>query len=209
MDQEITVMQIVRVPPRGKLVVEANGRRYNSLDEVTHPPTRQRILAAIGELVSFAGNYAALVDAGLAPPIRPPESPSAAPEEALAEEQAKFLAALEQERDSLRQAASKPRLPLIPLPGRRPSTAEPPPIVDIVAPKLAAPLSIVEQIDAILQKYLAAEPELAKHDVHLKQADAGLRILVDNRVYERPAEIPDKRIQLAIKMALKEWESRK
>ena len=202
MDKEITVMQIVRVPPRGKLVVEADGRRFESLDEVTHRPTRQRILVAIGELVSFAGKYEALVDAGLAPPIAP--SPGAPPEEALEERQARFLESLERERDALQQRASQSRPPLIPLPGRRP----PPPPPE-VRPTPSAPTSIVEHIDAVLQKYVAADPQLVDRDIHLKQSGEGLRIIIDNHIYERPADIPEKNIQLAIKMALKEWESQK
>jgi hypothetical protein len=206
MDQEIVVMQVVRIPPRGKLVVEAGGHRFESLDEVTHRPTRQRILAAIGELVSFAGNYETLVDAGLAPPIAPPGG-GGLREELLEEKQARFLESLERQRDAMQQKASQSRAPLIPLPGRPP----PPPLPVDVAPPVpaASPLSIIEHIDAVLQKYLAADPALANRDIHLKDAGEGLRILVDNHIYERPAEVPDKRIQLAIKMALKEWESRK
>jgi hypothetical protein len=67
----------------------------------------------------------------------------------------------------------------------------------------------VEHIDAVLQKYVAADPQLVDRDIHLKQSGEGLRIVIDNHIYERPADIPEKNIQLAIKMALKEWESQK
>lgn len=92
----------------------------------------------------------------------------------------------------------------------------PHPAVEALAPASPAPeqapspreLSIVEQIDAILQKYIAADPRLARRSIHLEHApNGGLRITVDNNYYQRPAEIEEKEVQLVIKMALKEWES--
>ena len=70
------------------------------------------------------------------------------------------------------------------------------------------PLSVAKQIDAILQKHLAADPALANRDIHLKQSDEGLRIVVDNQAFKRPADVPDKQVQLVLKMALQEWEAR-
>lgn len=207
MEQEIKVMQVIRVPPRGQLVVEADGRRYHSLAEVTHAPTRQRLLAAIGELVSFAGSYENLVNEGLAPPILPPAppTPEASAEEALEERRARFLAALEHQRDAVQQAAAMARPSMIPLPGRRP---ELPPLDVTTSAPTTGPLSVAKQIDAILQKHLAADPALANRDIHLKQSDEGLRIVVDNQAFKRPADVPDKQVQLVLKMALQEWEAR-
>jgi hypothetical protein len=70
MDKPIEVMRIVRRPPLGKLVVEQNGRQFERLAEVNHPQAAQMMLAAIGELVAFAGGYEALVAAGFAPELR-------------------------------------------------------------------------------------------------------------------------------------------
>lgn len=71
-----------------------------------------------------------------------------------------------------------------------------------------APLSIVEQIDAIVQKHLANEPKMEGRSIHLEQSPAGgLHIKVDGEYYQRPAEIQDRDVQLLIKMALKEWEA--
>jgi hypothetical protein len=207
MEQEISVMQVIRIPPRGKLMVEADGRRYQSLAEVTHAPTRQRLLAAIGELVSFAGSYENLVNEGLAPPILPPATlaPEVSGDEALEEQRARFLAALEHQRDVAQQAAAMARPSMIPLPGRRPE----PPLPDMTtSASTTGPLSVAKQIDAILQKHLAADPALANRDIHLTQSDEGLRIIVDHLPYKRPADIPDKQVQLLLKMALQEWESR-
>lgn len=207
MKDELEIMRIWRIPPLGKLVIEANGKRYSSLAEVRDPKLKQRTLAAIGEMISFAGEYQTLVDAGVAPAIAPPAAhtpPESAPAD-LTREQAEFLARLEAERDEI--AARKPR-------GRRLRlSGEPEPLVvftetgdvkPVDAP--TRPKSIAEQIDAILQKHLAADPTLADRVVALEQNPAGgLRIKVDGVYYEKPTDIPDKDVQLAIKMAVKEW----
>ena len=69
-------------------------------------------------------------------------------------------------------------------------------------------LSLVEQVDAILQRHLLTEPELAERNIHLVQdPSGGLIIEVDGQRYQRPREIENPRIQLMIKQALKEWEA--
>ena len=68
MRRELEVMRILRVPPLGKLVAEVNGERYQNLSEITDEKARRVLLAAIGELIDFAGSYQALVDAGVASP---------------------------------------------------------------------------------------------------------------------------------------------
>ena len=65
MKNEIEMMRVLRVPPMGKLVVDANEERYATLADVTNPKVRQRLLAAIGELVDFCGGYKVLEDAGV------------------------------------------------------------------------------------------------------------------------------------------------
>lgn len=203
MDNEIEVMRVLRVPPMGKLVVEVNGQRYERLADVTNPPLRQRLMAAIGELIVFSDGYKTLVDAGLAPPImaepttRISDQEPASPE--IEAQRAAFLSSLERERDAMAAQAN-----LTPDPGYVVSAAardEP-----LAA---ARPSGIAGQIDAILQKYVKAEPKLEGRSIHLEQAPTGgLRIKVDNQVYQRPAEIKEKEVQLVIKMALKEWEAR-
>lgn len=202
MRNEINLMQVLRVPPLGKLMVEINKERYESLANVTNEKLKRALLAAIGELVGFAGGYEVLVEAGVAPPVTSPEPAAAQPQPSLEKQQAAFLAALEAERAALR-APSEPVKPSV-LSGLRssmtpaPQTAEPP----------SAGLSIVEQIDAILQRRLAADASMAQRSVHLeKDPSGGLRIRVDGTIYQKPAEIKDTKIQIHIRQALKEWES--
>ena len=202
MRKEIEIMRVLRVPPLGKLVVEVNSQRYESLSEIKEENVRHLLLAAIGELMSFAGGYQKLVDAGVAPPLDTPAS-TAGEGTSLTQQQANFLASLEAERDALKGVpAPKPSFPVLSGVQPRAEPARTPPVSE------AKSLNLVEQIDAMLQQYVAADPELARRSIHLVQdPNGGLQIEVDGKYYRRPREIEDRKIQLVIKRALKDWES--
>ena len=202
MPKEIEVMQVLRVPPMSKLVVSVNDKRYERLSELKEGKTKRLLLVAIGELIDFAGGYQELVDAGVAPRLKSTASadntpkPASSPVE-LQDQQQRFLANLEAERNAIRNtASSKPHVSV--LSGLRPSMKTNQPPVN----------NLIEQIDKILQAHLQNEPELAEQSIHFLQSPAGgLQIEIDGQVYQRPREIEDKRIQFVIKRALKEWES--
>lgn len=198
MQNEIEIMRVLRIPPMGKLVVSFNGQRYQSIQELSEANVRQLLQAAVGELITFAGGYQNLVDAGVAPAIAPPQAQQS-PDDAPPDEAAEFINQMEQERDALKSAKPKTNISLLanlrPRPARNEASAN----------KM---LSLVEQVDAILQRYLLTDPELAQRKIHLVQdPSGGLIIDVDGKRYARPREIEDPRIQLMIKRALKEWEA--
>ncbi len=197
MDKPVVAMRVLRVPPMGKLVVEVNKTRYANLDEVTDDNVKRVIMAAIGELIVFAEGYDNLVEAGVAPPIVQPKPAETV--ESLAQKQADFLASLEAERDSLQNTEpKKPRFAT--LAPSRPKDLPP-------TPTVKKDLSVVEQIDMILQRHLANAPEMAERDIHLQQdASGGLQIKVDGEYFNAPKEINDPKAQAFIKRALKEWE---
>lgn len=198
MRRELEVMRVWRIPPLGKLDIEVDGQRYQSLADVTDEKVRRLLLAAIGELIHFAGNYQVLVDAGVAPALVPTAAKKEVPVE---QQQAEFLERLEKERDTLK-ATPLPK-PALAVMGAAKLTE------DEKAAQEAArkrPLSVAEQIDEILQKHMAAAPDLAKHVVHLVQNPAGgILIDVDGKRYGKPADIPEPAIQELIKRAVKEW----
>lgn len=211
MRQEIEVMRVLRVPPLGKLVVEVNGKRYELLNEVDDTPGKRRLLAAVGELITFAGGYDSLVDAGVAPPIVPPVAPAAADtpavaaeEESLKTEQARFLEELEKQRDALKLKAGIITEPAaVSLPPEKPA----PP-----APRQQTPsrqsASVASQIDTILQSLKAEDPELAERPIRLRQNPAGgLHIEVDGQVYKEPSEIEDGAVRKLIRRAVQIWRS--
>jgi hypothetical protein len=217
MKKEIEMMRVLRVPPMGKLVIEANEERYANLSEVTNPQIRQRMLAAIGELVDFCGGYSVLEDAGLVPQLTPiappqkeePETPTSTGQLRLQEE---FLSTLEQQVEAEKNKPAKK--------GRtgsmfsaNTSYQDAQPLVEIsesgdVKPVPISPktLSIAEQIDLILQKHIAANPEMSNRGIRLEQnPTGGLQILADGNQYEKPADIEDNAVQELIKAAVKEW----
>ncbi|MCA9971853.1 MAG: hypothetical protein KC425_16630 [Anaerolineales bacterium] len=202
MRKEIEMMRVLRVPPLGKLVIESQGERYEAAAAIPNPQLKQRVLAAIGELIDFAGGYQKLVDAGVAPPLQqpePPAPPAPAVEDGLTPTQRRFLAQLEAERDALKAKDQGAPLPAAQTAVRVRPTPEPP---------AAESPNIVEQIDAILQKHVSAAPELAGQKIRLRQNPAGgLQIEVNGQVYNRPREVQDPAVQRVIKLALKEWDA--
>lgn len=195
MQNEIEIMRVLRIPPMGKLVVAYNNERYTTIEELSEQNVRQLLHAAIGELITFAGGYQTLVDAGVAPPLAA-EKRETPPREA---EASQFLEQMEVERDRVKASKPKP-LPSL-LANLRPRKAR----NEASANKM---LSLVEQVDAILQRHLLTDPELSGRKIHLVQdPNGGLIIEVDGKRYQRPREIDDPRIQIMIKRALKEWEA--
>jgi putative intracellular protease/amidase len=199
MRRELEVMRVLRIPPLGKLDIEVDGKRYQNLSEITDEKVRRVLLAAIGELIDFAGNYQVLVDAGVAPALvgttqdKPP----------VEQQQAEFLERLEKERDALK-ATPLPKPAMAVLSGAKMSEDE------MMAQEAARkrPLSVAEQIDAILQKHLAAAPDMGERVVHLVQNPAGgILIEVDGQRFGKPADIPEPAIQELIKRAVKEWDA--
>ncbi len=145
-----------------------------------------RINAAIAELVVFAGGYEQLVQSGLAPPVAGGIGPSAsAIPPTLEERQAAFEEAVEMQKVEMLAGASTP----------------------VAMTEVEEPLSIPDQINPIIQRHLAADPQLAGHVVKLDQDIKGnLTVVVDGRIYERPDMIEDLAIRKAIRAALSEWD---
>lgn len=186
MRKEIEVMRVLRVPPLGKVVVDLGGNRYMNLAEIPEPEVKRRILAAIGDLLVFAGGYQRLVDADVAPPLTPSTPPP--------------TPAMVQTRDltpspppaTEKEAASPPR----------PTSTGP-----LTETASSTMVSIASQIDEILQQYISKDPALTGRSIHLKQASSGgLIIVVDGQAFKRPNEIEEKAVRDVIKYALKEWE---
>jgi hypothetical protein len=206
MANELEMMRVLRLPPRSQLVVEVGRSRYRKLSEIAEAEVRQRVVAAIGELIVFAGGYQTLVDAGVAPALESgPSRPAEAP---LTERQARFLESLERQKAAMKavtESGTAPAAAEMPIP---PVAAEPPPAAPGIPPNSPAS-SFIQEIDALLQEHVRANPRLAGRRINLEQApNGGLRIHVDGRYYDRPAEVEEKEVELVIRKALQEWEAR-
>lgn len=201
MNKEINVMQILRTPPLGKLEVVVGRERYRSIADVSNGNQKRLIMAAVGELISFCGGYQQLADAGFAPALdKSPAMAKQAPPQT--KEQADFLAAMEAETQALRETPPAPKPSLV-------NSMRPKPKPAPLLVKEDEPPSIVMQIDAILQKHVQSTPAIAGRAIHLEHdLEGSIQINVDGEVFRKPAEIGDPSIQICIKNALKEWNSK-
>lgn len=229
MQKPLEIMRIVRIPPLGKLVVDLGGQQYQSADQMPDARQRQMVLAALGELISFAGGYDTLVKAGYAPPLVPP-APTAAREDApLTPAQAAFLASLrdgvievdtaapppivrptlskeEQEAAFLEQMRRGvvPTAVLVEKPSPPAAVVPPTPPTAVPAPPPSPADDPLSQLNAILQRHLAQIPSLKGQEIILEQHKDGVRLNVNGTRYAKPSEVPDPLIQQTVKNARQE-----
>jgi hypothetical protein len=70
------------------------------------------------------------------------------------------------------------------------------------------PLSIVEQINSVLQMRMMNTP-LAKRDIRLREShEGGVEVLVGLKKYAAVDEVPDEEVKSAIRAAIAEWEKK-
>jgi hypothetical protein len=182
----------------GKLVVEVNSTQYDKLSEIPAENLMQRILAAVGDLVVFVDGYDTLVRAGMAPPISGTDQTGAPYASSVQDRQDAFRDELARQRYETQLKSQTQQFS-----GNqdRPSDGE-----SSTGPD--SDLSMVDQIDIILQRYLSEDPALKGRVAHVESApEGGLRIRVDNHYYSQPKEIEDTRIRRALMLALREWET--
>lgn len=198
MDKEIEVMRITRVPPLGKLVVWVGEQAFYKLSDVPSGPLRQRLMAAIGELIVFADGYEVLVDAGLAPP--PAAASVASAHQPIArsveERKAAFMASVEKQQFETRSMASE-------------QLGNASPAIPESDPKSPAAVDLATQINAILERKVAANPLLHGRTIQLRPDPLkGITIFVDGQIFETPEEIEDQLVRDTIREAAREWDAR-
>jgi hypothetical protein len=73
---------------------------------------------------------------------------------------------------------------------------------------LLEPLSLVEEIDALVQERLPERPDLAERGIRLtRDIDGSILIYVGQQRYRSPDEIPDDDVRTFIHDAIRTWES--
>jgi hypothetical protein len=69
------------------------------------------------------------------------------------------------------------------------------------------PLNLTDNIDQMVQQKLRERPDLAGRRVRLANSlDGGLRIYVDDDVFEAVGDITDFKVREIIRDAIREWE---
>jgi hypothetical protein len=108
------------------------------------------------------------------------------------------------------RAQQPPGTPPAPVPVVRPDTAAKPavPRESLEEDKPAPILSIVGQIDAILQQRLAASP-LGSRGIRLQESpEGGVLVWVGVKKYQTVEDVPDPEIKALIRSAIREWEQK-
>jgi len=195
---DIEILKVIRKTPLGKLAVEVNSVQYDRLADVPAANLKQTIMAAVGDLIVFVDGYDALVQAGLAPPVTGADSSGQPLPSSMSEREAAFRDELARQRYDAELAEKAQSEPV---------KKEPPPELDD-GPDVE--INLVEQIDALFQKYLAEDPSLKGRSAGLESVPGGgLRIRVDGKIYSQPKEIEDAKVRRALMLALREWENTK
>ncbi|MBN1977570.1 MAG: hypothetical protein JW918_09230 [Anaerolineae bacterium] len=98
----------------------------------------------------------------------------------------------------------------IPEPALPSSAIEPPPLgkpVTGIPGRTLDPLNLAGEIDQMVQQKLKNRPDLAGRRVRLANSlDGGLRIYVDDHVFETVGDVTDFKVREIIRDAIREWE---
>jgi hypothetical protein len=111
------------------------------------------------------------------------------------------------------EAMSTPQTPLQPasvqhtIPAARPSNTQPLPVPKSEEEKKFKALSMMAQIDTVLQARIAGTPLEGKISIG-ENPVSGIEVTVDREKYPGIDEVPDPEIKKAIRAAIAEWEQR-
>ena len=168
---------VIRDPISTNWLVEVNGMRYASLKDIHDDKAAHKVLEALSGMQRFAGSIP-IINAT-------PDSASAG-------------SSLPPMETPLPPPPVQPAAVILPIQIRR-SPAQP--------RHPAAPGSLLEQVEKILQRNLMKYPQLEGSGVHIGATpQGGLQIEVGDSYYHAPDEVPDFTIRELIKTSILEWE---
>lgn len=201
----VEVMQLWRDVTDGSLIVQIGHQSFRSLAEIQVAGHERRFMAALRELAIIARTVPAEAPPAPEPPPAPVEQPAPPTAQPTPQVEAPPAPPIAPPPDLITDVAP-PAEPigsffdnvrkLVQSGGRVPGGAP-------------APLSIPEQIDAVLQQMLLRTPEFAGRRIHIRQSSAGgVLIEVDDDSYEAVADITDEAVRAFVQEAIREWELR-
>jgi len=216
------VLRLLRDRDTGALIVEVKGEKYRALREIKDERIGRQVLQAAANLVHFTGVIQAHDRARTSQPSSlsaaeptATDSPPALSTVALEEAppvprtpappsvEREFLQSLVQQRLPKEEETRKASLSPIEFFRRSFSARR----RARVQGDIPSPLSFVEEIEEILQRFLRTYPSFIGKEVHVGTAQGGgIRIQVENEFYDAPDDIPDPEIRGILKAAIQEWE---
>jgi hypothetical protein len=176
----------------GRLVVEAQGQRYQHLFEIRDGEVGRRVLDTINRLGEFAQGQESRLS-----PESPPWTEGAALTDAGYGESDAVIDKMRAKDDA---QPPKSRITADPLPFRPQNPAQQSNIT----------LNLAREVDELLQVRLKATPEFAQRYIHVAGGrDGTLRFDVDGRHYGSLQEVPDLQVRQVIQAAIADWETRR
>jgi hypothetical protein len=169
----------------GLLNVYVQGQRCRQLREITDPQVGRETVEALKAVMAFAEGHLPSIRQQAAQAAQPAPTASTTDQEA-------FLQQLRQPPPSFSSG------PLTP-PGK-PKVRTPGNMLD--------PLTFIDDIDELVQQKLEHRPDLAGRFIRLTTGmGGGLRVYVDQQIFEAVGDISDPEVRALIQEAIREWES--
>lgn len=190
----IELLRVWRDISDGTLVLEINGQRFSSLDEVRGADLERRFINVLKELVALTKTSPQTTTPPAAPPPRAqPTAPPPQPKPTAS----RPAPTMDDEMPSMAPGNMLRQMTGIAM-GRKPEAPDEP------APP---PLSIPEQIDAILQQRLRTLPQFQGRGIEVQPSLGGLVIIkADGKFYEGVGEVEDDEIRELLQDVVREWE---
>lgn len=186
----VELLRVFRDLSDGTLIVEVDGRRFSSADELAGANLTRRFSKVVKDLAQWVRD--AQARASQAPPTSSP-APASAPgkpvRHGLPDDEMPSMGPGTMLRQMTRAAM-----------GQKPETP----------PEESAPeLSIPEQIEELLQARLIHMPEFRERTIHVKPSlSGGVRIQVDDTYYEGVGDIAEDDVRALLQDVVREWENR-
>jgi hypothetical protein len=178
---------VLRDAVSNEWVVEVNGMRYQSLNDIHDDKAASKVMAAIEGLRQFAG-----ISTATAPTAPALEQPATVPIPIVPSgESIPFVS-----------PESAPKLEAAIVSALTQNTSP------TSKSKYPAPAgSILDQIEKVLQRNLLKDPDLSARRIHIGAgADGSLLVEVDWSTYKSADEVPEVRVRDLIKASIQEWE---
>ena len=196
------VLRVLRDNLSGRLIVEIGGKRYAKIGDIQDATIGQGFLTTLRDLSRFAGGFSTASSAPAGSPAPQALQPQA--------EAAPRAAPQPQPKPRVEpplSASVQPSASAEPL--RKPSMnpfKQMQVLREMEKNAPAAPKSITEQIDAVLQAKIAGTP-LARRGMRVRAGAGGSAAFdLDGKSYDAVDNIPDPDARDLIRAAIKEWE---
>ncbi len=207
----IELLRVWRDISDGSLILEINGQQFSSLSELRSADLERRFMNVLKDLVALAKSSSGAAPQPAQPRPQPvqaqprPQSqpaqprPVSKPAETSAEDEPPVRKLSTDEMPSMSPSAMFRQMGQIAM-GRKPEIPEP--------DETPEPLSIPEQIDALLQTRLRSMPEYRGREIVVQPSLGGLVIIkVDGKFYEGVGEVEDDDVRALLQDVVREWEN--